>query len=353
MDLTTRLAASLTHRLRILRGTQDSFTVDLGDVFYQAASYEGDAVLIEITGDEFLPPHRRRTPAQHEQLLRLGFTRPDDAMPNWWIGIEDGRDRGLFAAARAVITALVEVHGVSTDDLTLDLPLYRYSAYPPRTLQPRPAPTQAEGEPLGVQTTYGDVLLYPNGYATLNGEPWAERPVQEWLRLGDGRLSVHMAIPSDDHFPNIGFVADTEENAALLRGFLPSRADKTNLALRLAVAEHYALTCIATGTIYHERLFRASLALERAEGAVKASKVVGWEHAARLAAAHDAISYFYGSHGADNAGELHDDQERTWEAIQTWVRLSPWKDDFDFDIIPSTRHISTFIGPEVEIQRIY
>ena len=28
MDLTTRLAASLTHRLRKLRGTQDSFTVE-------------------------------------------------------------------------------------------------------------------------------------------------------------------------------------------------------------------------------------------------------------------------------------------------------------------------------------
>ena len=32
MDLTTRLAASLTHKLRTLRGTQESFTVDLGDV---------------------------------------------------------------------------------------------------------------------------------------------------------------------------------------------------------------------------------------------------------------------------------------------------------------------------------
>ncbi len=353
MDQTTRLAAALTHRLRLLRGTQESFTTNLGAVFYQAASYEGDAVLIEITGDEFLPDDRRRTAAQHEQLLRLGFNRPDEAMPNWWIGIEDGRDRDLFATAKAVITALVEVHGVSTDDLTAELPLYRYSPYPPRTLQPRPAPTEGEGEPLGVRTTYGDVLLYPNGYATLNGQPWAEHPVKEWIRLNDGRLSVTMAIPGDDYFPNVGFVADTEANVGVLRGFLPSRADNTALAHRLALAEHYALTCIATGTMYHERLFRASLALEQAKDAVKASDVVGWRHAARLDAAISVIWAFYWSHSADNSRELHGDQQHVWEAIQTWVRLSPWKDDFDFDIIPSAPDDIVLLGPEVEIQRTY
>ncbi len=351
--LPLRITAVLTHRFRKLRGTQTMFTVDLGGVFYQAASCQGDTVLVEITGDEFLPDDRRLTTAQHEHLLRLGFNRPNDTMPNWWLRIEDGRDRDLFAAAHAVITALIEVHGVSTDTLTTELTLYRYSPYPPRTLEPRPDPTQAEGEPLGVQTTYGDVLLYPNGHATLNGAPWAERPVREWIRLDDGRLSVTMAIPADDYFPNVGFVADTEANVNVLRGFLPSRADQTNLAHRLALAEHYALTCIATGTMYHERLFRASLALEQAKDAVKASDVVGWRHAARLDAAHSVISAFYFSHSADNARELHGDQRHVWEAIQTWVRLSPWKDDFDFDIIPSEPHPFAIAGPEVEIQRLY
>ena len=353
MDQTTRLAAALTHRLRLLRGTQESFTVDLGEVFYQAASYEGDAVLVEVTGDEFLPDDRRLTHDQQEQLVRLGFTRPDEEMPNWWIGIEDGRDRGLFAAARAAINALVEIYDVSTNDLIKELPLYRYSPYPPRTLEARPVPTQGEGQPLDVQTTYGDVLLYPNGYATLNGAPWAERPVTEWLRLDDGRLSITMAIPADDYFPNVGFVADTEQNAAVLRGFLPSRADQEQLALRLAVAEHYALTCIATGTMDHERLFRASLKFEQAKDAIKSSKVVGWEHAARLDAAIDVISAFYWSHSADTARELHGDQQHVWEAIQTWVRISPWKDDFDFDIIPTSPHPFAIAGPEVEIQRLY
>ncbi len=354
MDQTTRLAAALTHRLRLLRGTQESFTVDLGDVFYQAASYEGDAVLVEITGDEFLPDDRRLTHDQHEQLLRLGFTRPDDDMPNWWIGIEDGRDRDLFAAARAVITRPIEVHDVSTDDLTTELPLYRYSPYPPRTLQPRPVPTQGEGQPLDVQTTYGDVLLYPNGYATLNGAPWAERPVREWIRLDDGRLSITMAIPADDYFPNIGFVADTEQNAAVLRGFLPSRADQEQLALRLAVAEHYALTCIATGTMYHERLFRASLAIEHAEDAVKASQIVGWEHAARLDAAIDVISAFYWSHSADNRqGTPRRPTARVGSDPDLGATSRRGRTTSTSTSSPASRHPFAIAGPEVEIQRIY
>ena len=353
MDLTTRLAARLTHELVKLRGTQDSFTLDVEDVFLQAASYEGDAVLVEIPADEFLPADRQLDPSRHEDLLRLGFTRPTPAMPNWWIGVEDGRERDLFVAARATVRALLEIHHVRADALTEALPLYRHSPYPPKTPAPRPVPTSGEGDALAVRTTYGDVLLYPNAYATLNGEPWAERPVLEWVRLDDGRLSIGLAAPGGDNFPNVGFDADTPENTAMLRAFLPSRDEQEALALRLAVAEHYALTCIATGTMYHDRLAGASLDLERAEGVPKASEVAGWDQAARLAAATEAVHAFYWTRSADNSRELQDDQEDVWKAIQTWVRLSPWRDDFDFDIIPSTPGPWSLTGPEVEIQRIY
>ncbi len=251
MDPTTRLAAALAHRLRLLRGTHESFTVTLGDVFYQAASYQGDAVLIEITGDEFLPPHHQLTSAQHEQLLRLGFTRPDDAMPNWWIGIEGGHDRGLVAAARAVITALIEIHKVSPSDLAVDLPLSRHTPYTPRTFQPRTAPTKGEGEPLGVQSIHGDVLLYPNGYATLNDAPWAEQPVTEWFRLDDGRLAITLASPADNPVPHVGFVADTGTHVGILRSFQPSREDKALLPVRLAAAlTHRLRTLRGTQTMF-------------------------------------------------------------------------------------------------------
>lgn len=117
MNLQTQLAASLTRLLVNLRGTRESFTINLGDVFVQAASYEGDAVLIEITGDRFLADDRSLTADQHDQLLQLGFTRPTDQMPNWWIGIEDGQNQALAAAARSAITALIEIHQVPVEAL--------------------------------------------------------------------------------------------------------------------------------------------------------------------------------------------------------------------------------------------
>ncbi|SDC02607.1 hypothetical protein GA0111570_11482 [Raineyella antarctica] len=85
----------------------------------------------------------------------------------------------------------------------------------------------------------------------------------------------------------------------------------------------------------------------------KASEVVGWEHAARLAAATEAVRSFYWSRSADHSRELQGDQQDVWEAIQTWVRLSRWREDFDSDIIPSTHAPWSLAGPEVEIQRIY
>jgi hypothetical protein len=33
--------------------------------------------------------------------------------------------------------------------------------------------------------------------------------VRGWLRLDDGRLSITIAVPADDHVPNVRFVADT------------------------------------------------------------------------------------------------------------------------------------------------
>lgn len=353
MDLTARLAARLTHELVKLRGTQGAFTLDVGDVFLQAGSYEGDAVLVEIPSDEFLLPDLRLGPGREEELLRLGFNRPTEDMPNWWIGVEDGDERALFAAARATVEALLHLHHVDVDALTEVLPYYGHSSYPPTTPAPRPAPTTGEGEALAVATTYGEVVVYPNGYAALNGEPWAERPVLEWVRLDDGRLSIGFAVPDSDYFPNVGFAADTPANAGVLRAFLPSRQEQEALGLQLAVAEHYALTCITTGTMYHAALTGAFRRLEEVDGAPEASEVVGWDQVARLAAATEVVRAFYWTRSADNSRELHDDQKDVWRAIQTWVRLSPWRDDFDFVIIPSAPRTWSLTGPEVEIQRIY
>lgn len=353
MDQATRLAAALTHRLRLLRGTQESFTVDLGDVFYQAASYQGNAVLIEITGDEFLPHDHRLTAAQHEHLLRLGFTRPDEEMPNWWIGIEDGHDRALFAAARSAVTALIEIHGVSIEALTVELPVYRFgSAFVSRAVT-QVALTAGEGQPVRVETVYGEVLLYPNGYATLNGACWAEQPLQEWVRLGDGRISVQLAVPAGDYFPNVGFVRDAPDAIAVLRGVIPSRDEQEARALRMALAENYALTCIATGSLAHEALFNASLELELDSNAIRPSEIVGWDRRHRMEAARNVISAYYQLQSADNAREFSSDEENTWKAIQASVRFSPWREDFDFEIIVSEPPGRLYSWPKVQVQRVY
>lgn len=274
MDLTTRLTARLAFRLRKLRGTLGSFTTDLGRVFYQAASYPEDAVLIEITGEQFLPRERRLTIAQQERLLALGFTRPDSDMPNWWIGLEDSHDRNLFAAARAVITALIEVHGVSTDALGAELPLYRYDA--------------------------------------------------RWTPLAQRRGAG--ANPS---------------------GARPSGPELMLVETRLALLEQFALTCITTGSLYHEHLFQAAAALNEGQGATRASGIVGWEKVDRLDAGERLLEVFDAQYAADTYPELYECQRRVWEALQDWVRISPWGEDFDFEIMVGEP------DPDVEIQRVY
>ncbi len=353
MDLRTQVIASLAHRLVKLRGTQESFTVELEDVFVQAASYDGDAVLVEITGDRFLAVGRSLTIDQHDELLRLNFMRPTDDMPNWWIGIEDGHDRALFAAARSAVTALIEIHGVSIEALTVELPVYRFgSAFVSRAVT-QVALTAGEGQPVRVETVYGEVLLYPNGYATLNGACWAEQPLQEWVRLGDGRISVQLAVPAGDYFPNVGFVRDAPDAIAVLRGVIPSRDEQEARALRMALAENYALTCIATGSLAHEALFNASLELELDSNAIRPSEIVGWDRRHRMEAARNVISAYYQLQSADNAREFSSDEENTWKAIQASVRFSPWREDFDFEIIVSEPPGRLYSWPKVQVQRVY
>lgn len=115
MDEHAWIAVTIAVQLKDIRGTRGSQVVNLGDLFYQMASYEGDAVLIETVANEFLPPEKRLGPDQEERLLQLGFTQPSPDMPNWWIGMEEGLDEEIDQAAGAVATALIEVYGIPVD----------------------------------------------------------------------------------------------------------------------------------------------------------------------------------------------------------------------------------------------
>ncbi|MBB1510614.1 hypothetical protein [Tessaracoccus sp. MC1756] len=125
MLLLDSLTAGTAQQMAGIRGTGLSLTVDVKapaeEMYYQMASYKGDAVLIEIPGAALL--HRGVSDFDQAWLGELGFTPPDDDMPNWWIGMEHGHDHALQAAARATVRALVEVLNARPHELAESLGL--------------------------------------------------------------------------------------------------------------------------------------------------------------------------------------------------------------------------------------
>lgn len=143
IDITT---ATITAKLAHLRGTGAYFVTEVGDTYIQAASCDGDEVLIEICNEEFM---QRTLPAgSDEELLRLGFTRPSEGedKPNWWIGINGGQDE-LRRAADAAMQALVDVYDIHPDDIAdaVDVPLSERAALASLPTAERRATTAHEG----------------------------------------------------------------------------------------------------------------------------------------------------------------------------------------------------------------
>lgn len=112
-----RIAARIASDLGRLRGTGRAYTVDLGDAYFQAASYEGDQVLIEVAAERFMPADRALALGSHKRLMALGFSRPTRAWPNWWIAMEHSSDDELLYAARATTTALLTIYEMSAADI--------------------------------------------------------------------------------------------------------------------------------------------------------------------------------------------------------------------------------------------
>ncbi|GAB3811769.1 hypothetical protein GCM10028820_03560 [Tessaracoccus terricola] len=114
----SRIAGEFARAMLRLRGTLDSATMDLdADVYVQFASYDTSAVMCEVSSNGFLPEARHLTTQGQQALRDLGFTAPDDGFPNWWIGVDDGSDDGIRAAASALARALCEVYGYAPADV--------------------------------------------------------------------------------------------------------------------------------------------------------------------------------------------------------------------------------------------
>lgn len=97
-------------QLSSLRRTGGSLAVEIGEAYYQLASYEGDQLLAELSSNQFLPHGSGLDGFAQQRLALLGFAPPSEEWPNWNIRFE-GRDsedgeRVSQAMARALLDCM-------------------------------------------------------------------------------------------------------------------------------------------------------------------------------------------------------------------------------------------------------
>lgn len=122
-QLGEQVAARIASSLMRLRGTGQVWSVDLGHLYLQAVSYDGDQVLVEVPAERFLRGDRTLPLGSGRRLMELGFKRPTRKWPNWWIAMEHSLDAELLEAARATTTALLSVYGVPAEEIAKSLGL--------------------------------------------------------------------------------------------------------------------------------------------------------------------------------------------------------------------------------------
>lgn len=109
-DYAERIANRIAEQMVRLRGTGEARTIQVGDIYFQIASYEADQIMIEVPSNRYLTRRCRLSDAQELDLAAMGFELPDDDFPNWWIGLDDGFDHDILAAARTVTHAVVKIY---------------------------------------------------------------------------------------------------------------------------------------------------------------------------------------------------------------------------------------------------
>lgn len=193
MLLLDALSDAITGQLTAIRGSRRSLSVDVKayaeDMYYQMASYEGDAVLIEVPGAAM--HDRGVSDFDQAWLSELGFSPPDDDTPNWWIGMEHGLDHELSQAARATVRALVEVLNAAPQHLAETLGLALLHGIPPLPVESDPL----IAELLTLDTEFSD--------AVIEGRDMVIYPRQAETAIiirGDGLLYkvLYLGPPYDD-----------------------------------------------------------------------------------------------------------------------------------------------------------
>ena len=112
MNVQTFVCSRIRMQLLRLRGTGDSLTVEMGDMYYQLASYDANQLLVEVSANEFLPHGSGLDGVDQKNLVSFGFTPPERDWPNWHIKLEDPTPQEISTTAVKLTAAIIAVYNV-------------------------------------------------------------------------------------------------------------------------------------------------------------------------------------------------------------------------------------------------
>lgn len=112
MNVQTFVCSRIRMQLLRLRGTGHSPTVEMGDMYYQLASYDANQLLVEVSANEFLPHGSGLDGVDQKNLVSIGFTPPEPDWPNWHIKLEDPTPQEIGTAAAQLTAAIIAVYNV-------------------------------------------------------------------------------------------------------------------------------------------------------------------------------------------------------------------------------------------------
>lgn len=256
------------------------------------------ALLISLPGNELVPWNRRLTRTGTARLKSLDFAKPTASPKQWQIPLTPA-DKGesIPTCAEAVVIALIEAYSLEPVVVacTLNLSVEQYPQGTVPAAVPAPVP-QPGAISVQLPTQHGSVRLSFDGTASSDSAAVLDDPVSRWVALGDGRLSVELALPGSSPGLNVAFCPDTTDSRAILSFFCPRDETRRRLQQRLALLEHTMLEAIRTGEIPSawewaainqlSKTHRTDAPTEDLNSTEGLLSLRGWEPATRLRAAN-------------------------------------------------------------------
>ncbi len=92
---------------RRLRGTGRALTIEVGDAYFQMASYEDNQLVVEVVSNRLLPDGAALDGRAQKALQGFRFAVPDDDWPNWNIRMDDATDVEIYVTSWDLTAALL------------------------------------------------------------------------------------------------------------------------------------------------------------------------------------------------------------------------------------------------------